>query len=177
MKGETLNDPSFANESPIQAPEYLIHRRWMERAIALAQTAGEAGEVPVGAVIVDPQGDAIAEAENRRERDHDPTAHAEVLALRQAGQYLQDWHLNQCTLYVTLEPCPMCAGAIVLSRLGTLIYGADDPKAGAVRSVLNLPDSRCSNHRLQVIGGILESSCRQQLQAWFAQRRLRQKPT
>lgn len=144
----------------------------MERAIALAQVAGEAGEVPVGAVIVGPQGEAIAEAENRRERDHDPTAHAEVLALRQAGKHLQDWHLNQCTLYVTLEPCPMCAGALILSRLGTLVYGADDPKAGAVRSVLNLPDSRCSNHRLQVIGGILENPCRQQLQSWFSQRRL-----
>jgi len=143
----------------------------MERAIALAQMAGEAGDVPVGAVIVDGNGRAIAEAENRRERDHDPTAHAEILALRAAGQVLNDWHLTQCTLYVTLEPCPMCAGALVLARLGQLIYGADDPKAGAVRSVLNIPDSDCSNHRLPVIGGVLEVPCRQQLQDWFAQRR------
>jgi len=143
----------------------------MERALALAQMAGEAGDVPVGAVIVDGNGRAIAEAENRRERDHDPTAHAEILALRAAGQVLNDWHLTQCTLYVTLEPCPMCAGALVLARLGQLIYGADDPKAGAVRSVLNIPDSDCSNHRLPVIGGVLEVPCRQQLQDWFAQRR------
>jgi len=143
----------------------------MERAIALAQTAGEAGEVPVGAVIVGADGEAIAEAENRRERDHDPTAHAEILALRAAGNALQNWHLNECTLYVTLEPCPMCAGALVLARLGLLVYGADDPKAGAVRTVINLPDSACSNHRLTVIGGILESSCREQLQLWFTQRR------
>lgn len=143
----------------------------MERAIALAQVAGEAGEVPVGAVVVDATGRAIAEAENRRERDHDPTAHAEVLALRAAGQVLGSWHLNQCTLYVTLEPCPMCAGALVLARLGLLVYGADDPKAGAVRSVLNIPDSDCSNHRLSVLGGILEAPCRRQLQSWFAQRR------
>jgi tRNA(adenine34) deaminase len=153
-------------------PEYLKHCRWMERSIALAEVAGAAGEVPVGAVVLGPDGQAIAEAENRRERDRDPTAHAEILALRTAGQALGDWHLNRCTLYVTLEPCPMCAGALILARLGLLVYGADDPKAGAVRTVINLPDSECSNHHLLVIGGILESSCRQQLQTWFSQKRL-----
>ena len=150
---------------------YLVHRQWMSRAIALALAAGDAGEVPVGAVIIDQNGNLIAEGENRRERDKDPTAHAEILALRCAGQALQNWHLNQCTLYVTLEPCPMCAGAIVQARLGLLIYGADDPKTGAIRTVANIPDSACSYHRLAVLGGILEPSCRQQLQAWFAQRR------
>ncbi|MDX2229095.1 MAG: tRNA adenosine(34) deaminase TadA [Leptolyngbyaceae cyanobacterium bins.349] len=155
-------------------PEYLTHCYWMERAIALAEAAGAAGEVPVGAVVVR-QGEAIAEAENRRERDHDPTAHAEILALRAAGRILGSWHLTDCILYVTLEPCVMCAGAVVLSRLGTLVYGADDLKAGAVRSVLNVPDSGCSNHRFPVIGGILESSCKQQLQAWFAKRRLQKR--
>jgi tRNA(adenine34) deaminase len=149
-------------------PEYQKHCRWMERAIALADEAGDAGDVPVGAVIVDSQGRAIAEAANRRERDHDPTAHAEVLAVRAAGNTLNTWRLEGCTLYVTLEPCPMCAGALVLARLGLLVYGADDPKAGAIRSVLNLPDHACSNHRFSVIGGILENSCRQQLQSWFA---------
>jgi tRNA(adenine34) deaminase len=143
----------------------------MTRAIALAAAAGAAGEIPVGAVIVDAQGTLIAAGENRRERDHDPTAHAEILALRIAGQVLQSWRLNQCTLYVTLEPCPMCAGALVQARLGTLVYGVDDPKTGAVRTVINLPDSACSNHRLKVIGGILELPCRQQLQTWFATRR------
>ena len=162
--------PYQIHPSEIDDPEYLKHRCWMERALELAEQAGEAGEVPVGAVIVF-EGVAIAQTQNRRERDRDPTAHAEVLALRQAGQHLRDWHLNQCTLYVTLEPCPMCAGAIVLSRLGLLVYGADDPKAGAVRSVLNLPDSAASNHRLPVVGGILESACREQLQNWFSQRR------
>jgi tRNA(adenine34) deaminase len=143
----------------------------MERALVLAQQAGDAGDVPVGAIVVGANGQIIAEAENRRERDHDPTAHAEILALRMAGHVLGTWHLNQCTLYVTLEPCPMCAGALVLARLGLLVYGADDLKAGAVRSVLNLPDSACSNHRLPVLGGILETPCRQQLQAWFALQR------
>lgn len=154
----------------MENPEYQRHRRWMERALALAEVAGEAGEVPVGAIVV--VGDrVIAEAENRRERDHDPTAHAEVLALRAAGKVLENWHLQDCSLYVTLEPCPMCAGAIGLARLGLLVYGADDPKAGAVRTVLNLPDSACSNHKLPVIGGILEAACRQQLQSWFERRR------
>lgn len=155
----------------INDPAYLVHQQWMSRAINIAQFAGDAGEVPVGAVIVGGNGDLIAEAENRRERDKDPTAHAEILVLRTAGKTLENWHLNQCTLYVTLEPCPMCAGAIALARISLLVYGADDPKTGAVRTVANIPDSACSNHRLSVLGGIMESACRQQMQAWFAQRR------
>ena len=155
----------------IDHPEYSKHYGWMKRAIALAAAAGEAVEVPVGALVVDAQNNLIAEGENRRERDHDPTAHAEILVLRSAGQALQTWHMEQCTLYVTLEPCPMCAGALINARLGLLVYGADDPKAGAICTVANLPDSACSNHRLQVMGGILETACRQQLQDWFQQRR------
>lgn len=143
----------------------------MEVAIALATKAGEAGDVPVGAVVVNGQGQRIAAAANRRQRDHDPTAHAEILALRQAGHTLQTWHLNQCTLYVTLEPCPMCAGAILQARLGLVVYGADDPKTGALRTVLNVPDSDAAMHRLPVLGGILELACRQQLQDWFADQR------
>ncbi len=155
----------------IDHPEYLRHYRWMKQAIELAEVAGAAGEVPVGAVIVDRTDQLVAAAANRRERDHDPTAHAEILALRAAGQILKTWRLDQCTLYVTLEPCPMCSGALIQARLGQLVYGVDDLKAGAVRTVLNLPDSDCSNHRLPVISGILEATCRQQLQTWFAQRR------
>ncbi|MDM9380935.1 tRNA adenosine(34) deaminase TadA [Chlorogloeopsis sp. ULAP01] len=148
--------------------EYLIHRQWMDRAIELAEQAGNAGEVPVGAVIIDSFGEAIAEGENRKERDQDPTAHAEIIALRAAASKLKTWRLNQCTLYVTLEPCPMCAGAIIQARIGLLVYGLDDPKTGAIRTVANIPDSAVSNHRLRVIGGIQESACRQQLQSWFA---------
>jgi tRNA(adenine34) deaminase len=161
----------FANGWVLQDPAYQRHCGWMERAIALADAAGAAGEVPVGAVVVDGQDRVLAEAENRRQRDCDPTAHAEVLALRAAGQRRGNWHLNDCTLYVTLEPCPMCAGALVLARLGSVVYGADDPKAGAVRSVINIPDGDCSNHRISVLGGILEESCRAQLHAWFGDRR------
>jgi tRNA(adenine34) deaminase len=143
----------------------------MLQALALAEAAGEAGDVPVGAIVVDAAGTIIAQAANQREQTQDPTAHAEVLALRQAGLKRRNWHLNDCTLYVTLEPCPMCAGAIVLARLGTLVYGAADLKAGAVRSVLNIPEGPASNHRITVWEGILESSCREQLQQWFRERR------
>lgn len=150
---------------------YERHCDWMKRALQLAQQAGECGEVPVGAVLVDGQGRCIGEGENRRERDHDPCAHAEILALRQGGQVLQNWHLNGCTLYVTLEPCPMCTGAILLARIGLLVYGVDDPKTGTIRTVMNLPDSACSYHHLSVLGGILETPCRELLQSWFASRR------
>ena len=150
---------------------YQTHSRWMEYALELAQTAGNLGEIPVGAVIVDRQGNLLAQAANRKTREQDPTAHAEMLAIRAATKAIGNCYLNKCTLYVTLEPCPMCAGAIVHSRLGLLVYGADDPKTGAIRSVINLPDSYCSNHRLQVLAGIKEESCRQQLQTWFSDRR------
>ncbi|GBF78993.1 tRNA adenosine(34) deaminase TadA [Aphanothece sacrum] len=151
---------------------YDNYYHWMGEALAIAQTAGESGDVPVGAVIVDNQNNLIATGANRKERDKDPTAHAEILAMRAASQILQSWHLNHCTLYVTLEPCPMCSGAIIQARLGLLVYGVDDPKSGTIRTVLNLPDSMASNHRLSVISGIRERECRQQLQDWFRQKRV-----
>ncbi|MEO1297448.1 MAG: tRNA adenosine(34) deaminase TadA [Cyanobacteria bacterium J06636_16] len=150
---------------------YQHHCEWMQQALTLAEQAGEMGEVPVGAIVVDANNHLISTASNYRERHHDPTAHAEVLALRKAGQVLGNWNLTGCTLYVTLEPCPMCAGAIVLSRISLLVYGAHDRKTGAIRSVLNLPDSDVSNHRLPVLSGLMESQCREQLQQWFEKRR------
>ncbi len=155
----------------IEMLSYQNHCRWMERALKLATIAGQAGDIPVGAVIVDSKGLIIAESNNRKERDHDPTAHAEVLAIRAASQQLKTWHLENLTLYVTLEPCPMCTGAIIQARLGLLVYGVDDPKSGTIRTVLNLPDSPASNHRLKVISGILEMPCREQLQTWFMNKR------
>lgn len=149
----------------------------MEWALELAAAAGAAGEVPVGAVIVSmTTGRAIAQGENRRERDHDPTAHAEIVALRQAGSSLGRWRLDDCRLYVTLEPCPMCAGALLQARLGELVYGADDFKAGAIRSVLNIPDSSASLHKLKVVGGIHADACRDLLQRWFQTKRQRHTP-
>lgn len=150
---------------------YQTHCRWMQYALGLATEAGDAGDIPVGAVIVNAANEIVGEGNNRKERDRAPTAHAEIIAINQASQTLDNWHLSALTLYVTLEPCPMCSGAIIQARLKTLVYGADDPKTGAVRSVLNLPDSAASNHRLEVIGGILDHACREQLQRWFAQKR------
>ena len=144
-----------------------VHQIWMDQAIALAKEVGALGEIPVGAVIVNSMGKAIATGVNRKERDQDPTAHAEIVAIREAARVLQDWHLNGCTLYVTLEPCPMCAGAILQARVGTLVYGADDPKAGAIRTVANLPDSPVSFHKLEAIAGIRERECQDLLQVWF----------
>ena len=150
---------------------YQIHLHWMAKARELATEAAQAGEIPVGAIIVDRDGKVIAQAANAKERDNDATAHAEILAIRMAGKIKQNWHLDDCTLYVTLEPCPMCAGAIVHSRINLLVYGADDPKTGAIQTVLNIPDSAASNHKLAVLGGVGEAQCRQQLQDWFANKR------
>jgi tRNA(adenine34) deaminase len=144
-----------------------VHQIWMDQAIALAKEVGTLGEIPVGAVIVNSMGKAIATGVNRKERDQDPTAHAEIVAIREAARVLQDWHLNGCTLYVTLEPCPMCAGAILQARVRTLVYGADDPKAGAIRTVANLPDSPVSFHKLEAIAGVRERECQELLQVWF----------
>ena len=150
---------------------YLKHRYWMNEALKIAEEAGKNGDVPVGAIITDQDNNFIAQASNRKERDQNPTSHAEILVISQASQILKTWHLNNCNLYVTLEPCPMCTGAIIQGRIGLLVYGADDPKTGMIRTVANLPDSACSNHRLQVIAGIRESACRKQLQSWFKQKR------
>ena len=157
----------------IETDELQRHQRWMSEAIALAAAAGEQGEVPVGAVVVSPDNQLVATGANRRERDQDPTAHAEVLALRAAGRALGNWNLTGYNHYDPLEPCPMCAGAIVLSRGKLLVYGADDPKTGAVRSMINIPDSAASNHRLTVLPGVLRESCQGQLRQWFAELRQR----
>lgn len=155
--------------------DYLIHCQWMEYCLQLAQEAGEAAEIPVGAVIIDARGKLIAEATNRKYRDRDATAHAEILAIQAASKVIQDWCLKDYTLYVTLEPCPMCAGAIIQSRIGLLVYGADEPKTGAIHTAIDLPNSDASNHKLKVLAGIKEKFCRQQLQLWFESKRQKSK--
>jgi tRNA(adenine34) deaminase len=142
----------------------------MQRALELAREAVTLGEVPVGSVVSH-RGKIIAEAFNLRETLNDPTAHAERLALTLAGRSLGTWHLEECTLYVTLEPCPMCAGAIVLSRLGRLVYGADDPKAGACRSLFRLADDPRLNHRAAITAGLLKEECSALLADFFRGRR------
>jgi tRNA(adenine34) deaminase len=145
-------------------------RAMMERAITLAARAAEIGEVPVGAVVYKGT-QIIAEASNNREATSDPVGHAELLAMSQAGKVLGDWRLSECSLAVTLEPCPMCAGAMINARLGRLIYGTDDPKAGAVKTLYRLLEDERLNHRVTVIGGVLAGRCRQQLQEFFKERR------
>ncbi|MBI1367475.1 MAG: hypothetical protein GC162_02350 [Planctomycetes bacterium] len=142
----------------------------MQRAIELAKDAVVVDEVPVGAVIYRGE-EILAEAHNLRESHTDPTAHAEILALRQAARVLGEWRLNECSLAVTLEPCTMCAGAIVNARVGRLIYGASDPKAGAVESLYQICDDRRLNHRPEVICGVLAPQCRGLLRDFFKQRR------
>ncbi|NLL18930.1 MAG: tRNA adenosine(34) deaminase TadA [Clostridia bacterium] len=148
----------------------MQHKDYMAIALEEARKAFFLGEVPVGAVLVK-DGEILAKTHNRKERDADPTAHAEVLALREGAKVLNDWRLDGCTLYVTLEPCPMCAGALVQARVKTLVYGANDLKGGAVESLMNLVQHPRLNHRLEVIAGICEEECRSLLKEFFQSRR------
>lgn len=144
--------------------------RYMELALERAREAFTRGEVPVGAVLV--RDDAvIASGRNRCEELHDPTAHAEILALREAGRKLGGWRLPGSTLYVTLEPCPMCAGALVQARVARLVFGAADPKGGACGTLYNIVQDRRLNHRLSVTGGVLEGECAALLKRFFGDRR------
>lgn len=142
----------------------------MRLALAAASSVA-ADDVPVGAVVVDEAGSVVASAANRREASGDPTAHAEVLALRAAAADRGGWRLDGLTLVVTLEPCVMCAGAVVLSRVSRLVYGAADPKAGAVGSLWDLVRDRRLNHRPEVVAGVLADECGQVLRDWFEARR------
>ncbi len=143
---------------------------WMEEALREAQRAQTLGEVPVGAVVV-LQGRVIGRAANRPISDSDPTAHAEILALREAGRELGNYRLGDCELYVTVEPCPMCAGAITHARIKRLVYGADDPKAGAVKSAIQVLNHPQTNHRVEVVSGVLAGRAMEMVQAFFRQRR------
>jgi tRNA(adenine34) deaminase len=158
--------------------EAISHEFYMEQALREAETAGGEDEVPIGAIIVhdSPLGGrsrVIAAAHNQREQLHDPTAHAEMLAITQAAEALGNWRLENCTLYVTLEPCPMCAGAIVLARISRVVYGAADPKAGAATTLFRLLDDPRLNHRAEVVAGVLQDRCGRILSEFFARKRKR----
>jgi tRNA(Arg) A34 adenosine deaminase TadA len=142
----------------------------MQVALEEARRAAAVDEVPVGAVLVH-EGRIVARAHNRRELDGDPTAHAEILVLREGARALGSWRLTGCTLYVTLEPCFMCAGALVNARVDRLVFGAPDPKAGAVGSLADVPGDVRLNHRPKVTGGVLGDACGEVLRAFFARRR------
>ena len=143
----------------------------MGRALELASRAAQDGDVPVGAVVLDPAGTVIGEGRNLREVDNDPTAHAEVVALREAARHTGSWRLDGCTLVVTLEPCPMCAGAAMLARISRIVLGAWDPKLGATGSVWDVVRDRRATHRIEVVGGVLETAASRQLLDFFGERR------
>jgi tRNA(adenine34) deaminase len=148
----------------------MMHDYFMRIALEEAQQSLQENEVPIGAVIVH-DGRVIARAHNQREQLRDPTAHAEMIAITQAAEARQSWRLDGCTLYVTLEPCPMCAGAIVQARLPTLVYGAADPKAGAVHTLYHLLDDPRLNHRAEIVAGVLAEPCARILSQFFQEQR------
>lgn len=161
--------------SPAQGePPSLLHvpddAAWMRLALREAIAAYTLGEVPVGAVVVK-EGRVVGRGHNLREKLHDPTAHAEMIALTAAAEAVDDWRLENCTLYVTLEPCPMCAGAIVNARVPRVVYGADDPKAGACGSLFNLVQDSRLNHRVELSRGVLADDAADLLKTFFRERR------
>lgn len=145
---------------------------WMRRLLRLAARAGATGEIPVAAAVLDQGGRCIGWGTNRRHLQQHPFGHAEMAAMAQAAAVLQDWRLNSCTLLVTLEPCPMCAGAAVQARVGQVIYGAGDPKRGALGGCLNLAEHPSAHHHMRVSGGLLAAEASQQLEHWFRHRRV-----
>jgi tRNA(adenine34) deaminase len=157
---------------PFSDPRHPFHVMHMEMAIEEALIASDEDEVPVGAVIVSlERGEVIARAHNQREQLQDPTAHAEMVAITQAAAALRSWRLEQCILYVTLEPCPMCAGAIVQARVPVVVYGCTDPKAGACHSLYEITSDPRLNHRCQVVSGTLAERCSSMLSQFFAAKR------
>ena len=152
----------------MQTPGYAA---WVRLALAEARRTEGTGDVPIGAVVVDADGEVIGRGRNVRELEHDPTGHAEVMALREAGERRGSWRLDGCTLVVTLEPCAMCAGAALLARVDRIVFGAWDDKAGACGSVWDLPRDRRALHRVEVVGGVLEADCAGLLLDFFGRRR------
>lgn len=148
---------------------------WMREALAEAEKSAAIGDVPVGAIAVR-DGVIVGRGHNRKEHDHDPTAHAEIIAMREASQTLGGWRLVGVTLYCTLEPCPMCAGAMIQARLPKLVWAADDPKAGAGGSVINLLDDERFNHRVEITQGVLAEEAARQLRDFFTVLRKRRRP-
>ena len=163
-------DPS-PFDLPLTDPRHPFHLEHMAMALDEAAAAAAEDEVPVGAVIVSLVKGVIGRAHNQREQLCDPTAHAEMIAITQAAQALGSWRLEDCILYVTLEPCPMCAGAAVQARLPRVIYGTADSKAGACHTLYQITDDARLNHRAAVIGGVLQEECRAILQEFFARQR------
>lgn len=171
--GPATEDGGIGGQMGDEIIDLATYEKAMRRALAVADTAADAGEVPVGAVVLDPDGAVIGSGGNERVRLADPTAHAEMTALREAGRRLGSWRLTGCALVVTLEPCTMCAGAGVLARVARIVYGAADPKAGATGSLWDVVRDRRLNHRPEVLGGVLSAECGAVLTDFFARQRQR----
>ena len=150
---------------------------WMKRLLTKAIIVGEKGEVPIAAVILDNKGRCIGYGENKRETKKDPLGHAELVALRQASWINNDWRFNNCTLIVNLEPCPMCAGALIQARMGKVIYGSNDSKRGALGGTINLAEHKSAHHKMIVEGGILEEESRKIILDWFKNKRVAARKT
>lgn len=146
------------------------HENFMEEAYSLAASAAQGGDVPVGALVVK-EGVVLGRGENRRQRDADPSAHAEIIALKEAAKHIGSWNLSGCSLYATLEPCPMCAGAVIVSRIENVYFGAYDRELGCCGTLYNLPEDTRMNHRANVYGGILEEKCSKILSDFFKDKR------
>ncbi len=151
------------------------HALWMERLLRLGERVGDEGEIPVAAVLLDERGRCLGWGSNRRQRQQDPLGHAELVALSQAARVRGDWRFNSCTLLVTLEPCPMCAGALIQARVGTVVFAASDPKRGALGGCLDLAADPSAHHSMRVIRGLREEPAREQLERWFRRHRHRAK--
>lgn len=152
-------------------PHHPFHLHHMEMCLEEARAAADEDEVPIGALVVHPEMGVIGLAHNMREQLDDPTAHAELIAMTQAGKALKSWRLDQCVLYVTLEPCPMCAGAVVNGRVAMVVYGAADPKAGACHTLYQIPSDERLNHRALVLGGVMADRCGAILSEFFRKKR------
>ena len=146
---------------------------WMKKLLSRAKLVGEKGEVPIAAVILDSKGRCIGYGVNRRETMKDPLGHAELVALRQASWINNDWRFNDCTLIVNLEPCPMCAGALIQARMGRIIYGSEAPKRGALGGTMNLAEHKSSHHKMFIEGGIMQEESRKIIVDWFKDKRVK----
>ncbi len=161
---------AMQSAKPVKLNDKQIYR-WMETLLKRAKQVGQEGEVPVTAIILDEKGHCIGHGRNKRNKDGDPLGHAELIALRQAAWLKNDWRFNECTLIVTLEPCQMCAGALIQARMGKVVYGAEDLKRGGLGGSIDLSSLKSAHHKMIVKGGILQEEVKKEIENWFSQKR------
>jgi tRNA(adenine34) deaminase len=170
-RSRAAQPPEPRSAPDVAAADAAVLRQWMARLLRRAAEVGAGGEIPVAAAVLDQRGRCVGWGSNRRHRQQDPLGHAELVALNQAARVLGDWRLNRCTLLVTLEPCPMCAGALVQARMGRVVFAAADPKRGALGGCLDLAGDPSAHHHMHVVGGVEAEAAQEQLGGWFRERR------